>query len=122
MNMLSIFLFLSFLFVNNDVQTNMESNTCSIQVNNRSVVFRRDQKLKTNDGWSVCLYTNRRLTMYAGNKLVLSGTYKLSGSNIQVYGKNGDLLEVLQYSRSRNGLDIEKIVFNTGYEKIIFYK
>lgn len=56
----------------------------------QNVVFRRNQRLRSNDGRSIYLYTNRTCELFDGDRLICTCTYRLQDGEVRLLDGNGN--------------------------------
>ncbi len=64
-------------------ETPVESTT------EQNVVFRKNQRLRSNDGRMIYLYTNRTCELYDGDRCVCTCTYRLQDGEVRLLDENG---------------------------------
>lgn len=85
----------------------------------RGIVFRSTQKLKSNDGREIYLYSNRRCELYDGDRLEVVCTYKIVGNEIRLLDENGNTVYKgsIQISSDRQSILHLSIAGTTYYKK-----
>ena len=69
----------------------------------QSVVFRSNQRLRSNDGRQIYLYTNRICELFDEGRLVAKCTYRVQNGEIRLLDERGETVYKGPYVLNRNG-------------------
>lgn len=93
-----------------DAEVIMASNTSySIAETQQSVVFRRTQRLRSNNGRSIYFYTNRKCEMYDGNRLVAEYTYTIQNGEVHLRDSDGITIHKGRYVMNRDRINLHSL-------------
>lgn len=82
----------------------------------RSIVFRRLQRLRSNDGREIYLYSNRKCEMYDEDCLIVTTTYRLANGEVYLLDENGNTVYKGSYQMSNDRVNLKSVkIANTVY-------
>lgn len=85
-------------------------NSCAkIETQQRSVVFRTTQRLRSRDGRSIYFYTNRSCQMFDGDRCVAECTYTIQNGEVRLLNSNGRTLYKGTYRMSKDGRNLASL-------------
>ena len=84
----------------------------------RSVVFRSTQRLRSNDGRSIYLYPSRKCELYDGDRLEVACTYTIYGNEVRLLDENGNTVYKATFTYTSDRRNINRLTMaGTTYFK-----
>lgn len=84
-----------------------KSTECVLQ--QRNVVFRKTQKLRSEDGREIYLYSSGKCELFDGGRLIVTCTYRLQDGDVRLLDEYGNTVYKGSYVMKRDKINLQSL-------------
>lgn len=102
----------SIIFCDAEPISTQSNATVELTSEQPSVVFRSMQRLRSNDGRRIILYTNRTCELFDGDRLIVECTYRVQNGEVRLLDENGRTVYAGTYRMKSDGRNLASLRLN----------